>query len=79
MLRSTRVYSLGICTGVGITLTILAVTARLGILASDALLDIGCLVSGVLLLLFSSAMWLRRKPIVNKHLPPHRSSSTLRN
>lgn len=76
MLNSTQTYSLGICTGVGIALTLLAVAARLGILASDALLDIGCLISGVLLLVVSVAMWLRRKTDADTHLPPHRPSST---
>ena len=79
MLKSTQIYSLGICTGAGITLTVLAVAARLGVLASDALLDIGCLVSGVLLLLVSSTLWLRRKTTVNMQLPPHRPSSKLPN
>ena len=64
MLGSTRIYLLGICTGVGMTLTLLAAAARLGFLASDALLDLGCPVSGVLLLLASIALWLRGRSTI---------------
>ena len=61
MLDSTRVYALGICTGVGIALTLLAIAARVGFLTDASLLDFGCLASGVCLLLTSSVMWVRYK------------------
>lgn len=61
MLNSTRAYSLGICTGVGIALTLLAVAARTGMIASDALLDLGCLVAGICLAMISVALWIRQK------------------
>ena len=61
MLNSTRAYSFGICTGVGIALTLLAIGARTGVIASDALLDLGCLVAGMGLVLFSVALWIRQK------------------
>ena len=61
MLNSARIYSLGISTGVGMALTLLAVAARLGIISPNALLGIGCLVSGICLLLVGNAMWFRHK------------------
>ncbi|SMP79135.1 hypothetical protein SAMN06265222_12920 [Neorhodopirellula lusitana] len=57
----SQVYSLGICTGVGLTLTLLALATRLGIVAPDALPDVGCLVAGTCLLLVGHAWWLRYK------------------
>lgn len=52
-------YSLGICTGVGVALTLLAVMARLRVLETNALLENGCLFAGVCLLLAGGATWFR--------------------
>jgi hypothetical protein len=59
MLNSTRVYSFGICTGAGVSLTLLAIGSRLGVVAPDALLDFGCLFAGIFLLLIGNVRWVR--------------------
>ena len=61
MLNQRRDYFVGICTGVGIALTLLAVGARFGLIASDALLDLGCLFAGICLVLFGTAVWWRQQ------------------